>query len=741
MRLVMRVQKALFLAFLLLPCMIFGESVEEMLATPIDVPLPSRQNYVVSRTVIELLTRNHYDAHGITPAISSEWFNEYVKSLDSQRLLFRQSDIEEFRSFETVLWDPAAKMANLDFAFRLFGRFLLRLRERAEFASKCIDEPQDYTIKEYVNLDRKDAARPASVAEQQDIWRKIIKNELLQMKLTAEKKAAAPNDAAKAPDAKTAATPAEQTPEEKRANMKKQYARIFKLCAEFDDFAILERYLTALCSLYDPHSSYMAPESKEDFDIDMSLSLQGIGATLTVVDSYTTVVDIVPGGPADKDGRLKKGDRIIAVAQDGKVPVDVVEMPLKKVVSQIRGPKSTKVHLTVLEEGASTSTLITIVRDEVKLTDREAKSSFRKLKVSSGPDANVLVLHLPSFYSDFAARSKGEKNYKSTTTDILKLLNTADKENPLDGIILDLRRNGGGALDEAIKLAGLFLPDGPVVQIRNGNGQIVKRGDTDPVCHYSGPLIVMVDRYSASASEIVAAALQDYGRALVVGDRITHGKGTVQNIFDLNRFLGRMCPPTVNRQGYGALKLTIAKFYRINGGSTQVEGVKPSIVFESLTDCLELGEGRLPHVLPWDEIKPLEYRKYQEVAQLLPILKAASDARVKAAPQFQAYDTEIKLYSDFRKIKEIPLEMAERKAFEKKLEEADKVIRDFRKRTSNKKDSNSDEDDKKDKKDDKKDDKSAAGVASDDVKADESDDIVLDETLNIMADYIRECRK
>ena len=694
-------------------------SVEEILARPIPEYKPTKEQYLIANTCIDLLRRYHYKAQAITPAISSQWYKEYLRLCDSQNRLFMESDLNEFISNETLLWNPVRRMVDLDFAFKVFRRSLVRLKERTMYILEELDKPMDYTVKETILLDRKDAPAPKNMEELKDIWRRYLKNELLQEIVDQEV------DEAKIAAGKKKAPKEVKSPEEKRKEKAKAYARAYMRRCEMESGEVLELFLSALCRVFDPHSSYMAPRTKEDFDIDMRLSLQGIGATLTTKDGYTTIVEIVPGGPADKDGRLKKDDRIIAVAQDGKEPVDVIEMPLNRVVSMIRGPKGTKVHLTVLEEGSRTGNIITIVRDEVKLTESEAKSEIRAIPMEDGKEAHVLVMHLPSFYCDFEGKYKRLPDYKSTTRDMLALLRKSQEENTLDGIILDLRGNGGGALEEAISLAGLFVEDGAVVQVRNANGSIEKRYDKQAErIHYSQPLIVMVDRFSASASEIVAATLQDHGRALVVGDKCTHGKGTVQNVWDLGRLLGRAQLPNINKKEFGSIKMTIAKFYRINGGSTQVEGVKSDIAFESITDEMELGEGQMPHVLPWDEIPAMNYKKYQDVEALVQPLREASEKRRAEDGDFQTYHKEIEIYAAFNKIKELPLDLEGRRAFRRQQDEADKILRSFRQKSSRKRAS-----------------KKAAKADDDEEEEIPDNDFILDETVRIMADYIREKRK
>jgi len=434
------------------------------------------------------------------------------------------------------------------------------------------------------------------------------------------------------------------------------------------------------------------------------------------------VMSVVPGGPADRDGRLKEGDRIVAVAQDGAEPVDVIDMKLSRVVRQIRGKSGTKVHLTILEEGSNTPKQITIVRDKVELKDAEAQSDVKTIKLADGSDARVLVIYLPSFYADFGARNSGDKEYKSSSRDVRKLLEDGVKAGGIGGVVLDFRGNGGGSLDDAVSLAGLFFKDGPVVQIRDQQGGVKRLVDRDKDVVYEGPLMVMVDHFSASASEIVTAALQDMGRALVVGDMTTHGKGTVQNAYDLDRAFSR---GRLSQEGsMGSLKLTMAKFYRINGQSTQVRGVTPDITFRSFADCMETREETLPYVLPWDEIQPTKYETFQEVAKLKDGLRDLSQARIAAADDFKEYMNDIDFYKQLRDKKELPLNKNERKAFQDDEEKASKMIQKFQaQRKNSRRKSRMNIDQKKEE------------------KIENAHDLILDETLRIMGDYLMKVKK
>lgn len=722
-------------ACLFLPLHIWpaGETPEELLRQEPVLVKPSIRERLVGKVVVDLIAHFHYEPRMVDPAMSSQWFQEYFKILDPNRMIFLESDIDSFRSYEMVLWNSRNRVANLDFAFDVYQLYLQRSREWALFSTDCLTKDHDYTVDESLPMDTRDEPWCKNMDELHDLWRRRVKNALLSEEIIAKKERESRKGTEKTPaagadanakdkeiaeggDGDVDSTPAEDPPEVRLARI---YARSYKRRTELEAIDILELFLSSLTRVYDPHSAYMAPETKENFDINMRLSLQGIGAVLTSQDSYTTVVSIIPGGPADKDGQLKEGDRIIAVAQDGEDPVDVVETPLNKVVSQIRGPKGTTVHLTILPKGSGASQRLSLVRDEVKLTDQEAQSEVRQLSLSGGREARVLVVYLPSFYADFEAKAKGDDNYKSSIRDISALLAKATEERPLDGMILDLRGNGGGALEEAIELSALFLADGPVVQVRNNKGQIEKRMVPDNTAEYDGPLLVLVDTFSASASEIVAAALQDRGRAIIIGDRRTHGKGTVQTLFDLRRV------PSINRARSqigdsepGSLKFTMAKFYRVNGSSTQVKGVTPDIFFPSFADHMESGEGNLPHVMPWDVIEPAEYQRMDSLDALLPALRDAALQRSRNDPLFQEYERDIAFYADLRAVKNLPLQREAREAFQAREEKAAKMIRKFQPQR-------------------KKGQANAKKVADEEDDGEGNKDLILDAALGVMGDLLQ----
>ncbi len=696
-----------------------------ILTRSVTAQRPTALERYISVQVVKTISASHYARHPVDEDYSVQWFNEYFSLLDPSRMFFLKSDIEDFRSYEKNLGDLVRRGGTLDFAFEVYARYLQRVQEWTLYAAARLAQPIDLTGSETIQIDRREAPWPATRTELEDLWRRQLTNRLLTEQLADE--TGATESGADDPDSGMAAPPAPPPPAVEVTvppvvakprkppveRVDESYRRFLKRKMEAETLEIAELYLNALTRIYDPHSSYMAPDSEEDFDISMRLSLQGIGAVLTTKDSYVEVLEIVPGGPASRDGRLKAGDRIIAVAQgeDPQNPVDVVDMPLRKVVRMIRGAKDTKVLLTVLVAGSSTPTVVDILRDKVELKEQEAKCEIRQAALpngTAGQSGRMALITLPSFYLDFEGRRDGTENYASCTRDVQRLIENATKE-PLDGIILDLRGNGGGALDEAVRLAGFFFDRGPVVQVRDQRGTVKKREDTEAGSLYAGPLIVLVDKLSASASEIVAAALQDHGRAVIMGESSTHGKGTVQTVYSLDRQLSQN--ELFKDQRGGSVKFTIQKFYRVNGGSTQAKGVVPDLRVPSFTDYMELGEAALPHVLAWDSIEPLETSRDADVAPWIPDLKARSEARLQASAEFASLREDIGRYAERRKLKELPLNLEARRALQKEEEQWAKAMREqSRKR------------------------KSAAGDDKQDSTP--APDLVLDEAVRVMGDMI-----
>lgn len=698
-------------------------------ATPSRVLQP--QDKIIPQMVVYLLERQHYSRTKIDDAVSRDLFKEYFDNLDRNRYYFLASDIEAFAPYRDQL-DNQLRRGDMSFAFAVFDLFLRRIKDRVNFVRDRVHDPQDFTVGESMHIDRTELPWPESVADLDEAWRKNLKNQFLTELLAEEERRA--EEAAK-PEAderddededdvrRKKVTEEGMTPEER---VVKRYENYYNYFSAHDSADIIETYLSTLAGVLDPHSSYMNWRSKEDFDIHMKLSLQGIGATLTQENGYTKIVSLVPGGPAERDGRLKPGDLITAVAAGRRAESkNVIDMPLNKVVRLIRGKKGSTVVLTAISSLHDVPRRVDIVRDEVQLKEQEAKAEVKAVPGAEGRPVNVGIVTIPSFYADFAALKRGDPSAKRTTTDVKRLVDKMIGEDNIAGLIVDLRSNGGGSLQEAIQLTGLFIPDGPVVQVR----QLVRRyqpqvgghewvldvdvkEDRDRGFAYEMPLVVMVNRLSASASEIFAGAIQDYGRGVIVGDITTHGKGTVQTIRDLGGEAGRL-----KRLKPGALKYTMGKFYRITGASTQKRGIRPDITFPSFFDHMDLGEAQLEHVMPWDEIAPQPYSTWQDaVTPRIPALANRSEHRRQANPEFKQLAEDIARYGERRKRKTIPLQKQERLALRKEDEYWEKRRDEILSR-----------------KDGTDDDKDAQGDAEDDAK---DNDIYLAETLDILRDLM-----
>ncbi len=688
----------LLLATLLLPALTQARAAETAKLAP--RPFDS----VLCRVVANLISTQHYHKKPLNDQISQQLFDQYFNTLDRDRRFFLASDIDEFSSYRNLL-DNHIFEGNLTFAFDVYQRFRERVAERLEFTRQRLQEPFDFTIDEDIEVDRRNAPWCETRQELDELWRKQLKNRVLVFKLMAEAK---PTDADADPQASTEPSeanegeasdaadgqpavaeaedalpaPAPKSPVERVLSSQELFHHYLE---ENDSIDVVEMFLSSLTRIYDPHSSYMAPSTEEDFDINMKLSLQGIGAVLSVEDGYVRITELIDGGPAQRDGRLKSGDRIVAVAQQNAEPVDVIDMPLRKVVRLIRGAKGTTVILSVIEAGralGSVPTLIDLVRDEVKLTDKAAKSNVRNLKLpdhagidGAGREAKVLILELPSFYSDFEGRRRGNEDYRSATRDIRLLLEQATAEQ-VEGVVLDLRSNGGGSLEEAIQLAGLFFTKGPVVQVKGTGLRREVHEDKDDAIIYDGPLVVLVNRMSASASEIVAAAIQDHHRGIIVGDASTHGKGTVQTVYGLDRLFAR--DPIFRNEPAGSLKFTIAKFYRINGDSTQLRGVLPDIVMPAFTDHMEIGEDKLDFGLRWDQIEALDFKRDVDITPYLPVVQQRANQRLATLPEAVEHRQSVDRYGEMKARKTVTLNLEKRRQLQ---QEEEKWLEKIRRQT------------------------------------------------------------
>jgi carboxyl-terminal processing protease len=561
--------------------------------------------------------------------LAGQFLDRYLDALDAGHMLFLKSDMDEFAKARPTLAQVTRKQGDSSLAHLVFKRYLERLDQRVTFTTGLLaDGKFDFTADESFSYDRKNAPHPADLTAAKALWTQQIRYDYLQEKLGGKKE----------PDIKK--------------TLDRRMTRIAGTMRKLDAKAVLEIYLEALAQVYDPHSDYMGPEQLKSFEIAMNLSLIGIGATLQSLDGYCKVMELVPGGPADRSGLIKNGDRIVGVSQkSGDEFTDLIDLPLPQAVELIRGKKGTSVFLNIIPANSADESVrktITIVRDEIKLEDQQAKAQIIDLPVGDKTQ-RIGVIDLPTFYA-------GEGNSKSGPTscsaDVARLLTKLKAEN-VTGIILDLRRNGGGSLQEAIDLTGLFIPSGPVVQTRTMEGRVEVGKDRDGKVAYDGPLLVLTSRFSASASEIFAGAMQDYNRAVIAGDTTTFGKGTVQTIVPLDRIMkGEGITPGSDP---GALKVTISKFYRPSGKSTQLEGVKADIVIPSLSDFPEIGEADLGNPLPWDTIPAAKYTEFNRVSPSLTTLRETSQKRITKDPDFVELKTDIERFKKMREDKTVSL--------------------------------------------------------------------------------------
>ncbi len=615
-----------------------------------------------ARVLAAMLPRTHLQRTELDDAIAARAFDLFIDSLDFDRTWLLTSDVDEFRRDVTRL-DDMLRAGDLSFAFRVNDRFMERMRDRIEFVNRVLLEGIVTTNRDTYVWRRRDAPRAADTNEWNELWRRKITNEYISRLVAVELARSSATNAAATNAASAAAAPDTRKIEPDLADVegdrrdphltpedfiRRRYRQFRTVLEDSDEESLIDRFLSAFTQAFDPHSEYMTAARTEDFDISMRLSLVGIGAQLSSEDGAAKIERLIPGGPAERDGRLQVGDRIIAVGQGDEEPVDVLHWPLYKVVRLIRGEKGTRVTLVywpASDVSGATERRITLVRDEVKLEEQAAKSRVREVEAPGGRRYRFGIISLPEFYADFKARS-GEA--RRSATDVRNRLQDLIREG-VQGIALDLRNNGGGSLPDAIEIAGLFIRSGPIVQVRDLRGVQVL-SDPDPAIVYDGPLVVLVNRSSASASEIVAAALQDYGRAVIIGDRKTHGKGTVQTLLPLDN----------RNSALGSLKVTTAAFYRIAGGSTQMRGVAPDIVLPSFLDAMEIGEEFLPHALPWTVVDPAYYAVLLDMLPPLDVLRERSERRRVESPGFQARAALIARFQRRMNTAEISLNLEER---------------------------------------------------------------------------------
>src|SRR6058998_1234307 len=567
-------------------------------------PAVATSKETIAMSVGRLLEEGHYTRQKLNEEISKKFLQTYLELLDYSHLFFTQKDVDELNAKYGNSIAGDVLLGTLKPAYEIYDLYAKRVDDRVANIKELLKQSLDSKTDANIELSRQKSQWPKDDAEADQLWRGRIANELLQEKLSEHP-----------------IEPAQQL-------VARRYDRLARNVHEQDKDEQVKLFLDALAQTYDPHSEYLSKADMKNFSINMGLSLVGIGAMLRSEDGYAKIESLVPGGPAQVDGRLKVGDRITAVAQGPADYVDVREMRLDKVVEMIRGKKGTRVRLLAIPADATDPSRrknVELVRDEIKLKDQEARADIIIKKDENGDPVKLGWLKLPSFYADM------DRHQKSTTRDVLALLKRLKKEN-IAGLIVDLRRNGGGSLEEALSLTGLFLKSGPIVQTKDYNASIRISSDPDSGIAYSGPLVVLTSRQSASASEIFAAALQDYGRAVIVGDKNTFGKGTVQTILPIGRFASLLGS---HSEEDGALKLTIQKFYRVAGGSTQLHGVASDIVLPSLSDLPEFGEGALKNALPYDEVSKAKYTKWSDTHSLfVDQLRRRSEERVKNGPEF-----------------------------------------------------------------------------------------------------------
>lgn len=585
----------------------------------------------IAYVTAKMLEQLQYSRRQFDSGISARVFDAYLTSLDPQHLHFLQSDLDDFALYRTNLnrltvnWHQQADTRP---AYEIFDRYMDRLREHVAYVDQLLKtEKFNFASDDKITINRHDLPYPKDVAEAREIWRQRLRYEYLMEKIGRETRKTTNSPSM---DATDKSGHPKSMHDEIVETISKNYHRTLKVFEDWDSNDVLDNYLEALARAYDPHSDYQGPMDYEDFAMQMNLSLQGIGAVLQAKDDYCTIEELM-NGPAKASKKIKVGDRIVAVAQSNQPPVDIFGMPINKAVRLIRGPKGTEVRLTILPAGATSDSarqVVTLMRDEIKLENGEAKGKILEMPGSKGNTLKLGLIDLPSFYATID--DHGNPTPKSTTADVARLLKKFREEN-VSGVILDLRRNGGGSLEEAIRLAGLFIKEGPIVQIKHWDGEVEVREDTDPSIAWGGPLILLTSRFSASASEIVAGALQDYGRALIVGDSSTFGKGTAQQLFYLNKV------PALSDLGHdpGTLKLTNSKFYRASGASTELRGVAADIVLPSLwNDSTDVGESTLDNHLPWDTIDSSSYEKVNMVQPELAELAKHSAERVATNEEF-----------------------------------------------------------------------------------------------------------
>ena len=670
---------------------------------------PDMQQSVVAKSLVELIENFHYQKVAVNDAFSSVVFDEYLKALDGGRSYFLQSDIADFEKFRLTM-DDDVRSGDLSVPFYIFNVYQKRYNDRVNFALKEIEKKFSFTSNDTYTYDREKLPWLKSESESNSLWSKRIKYEMLNLKITG-----------------TAETKMKET-------LKKRYENLISQSTKFNQQDVFQIFMNSFTGSVDPHTSYFVPNKAQEFNEDLARTFEGIGARLQLENEVVKIAEIIPGGPAFKSKAIQANDRIIAVAQ-GKAGefVDVIGWRLDVTVTKIKGPKGTIVRLKVIPAGqelSSTPKIVELVRDKVVLEDQSAKRTIKTIK-SGGKSYKIGIIQLPAFYADFRAMQAGDPNYKSTTRDVRLLLDTLKREK-VDAVVLDLRSNGGGSLPEAISLTGLFIKSGPVVQVRDRRNEIEVSEDEDESIAWTGPLGVFVDRFSASASEIFAGAIQDYGRGVIIGNQ-SYGKGTVQQGIDMSRVISTTDKlmlkgaQTVNAKGsqganvtrtnapeFGQINLTMAKFYRVNGSSTQHKGVVPDIEFPTVFSKDKYGESSEPSALPWDTISPSQFNPLASLDEVKRKLIALHQERMKTSVGFKDLQEDIAEFAKREAETSITLNEAQLKK-ERDEQEAKSLLRENQKRIA----------------------KGLAPLKKGEIKPKEDIDFIRDEGLQIIADFIQ----
>jgi carboxyl-terminal processing protease len=592
---------------------------------------PQQQQAQAAHLSAEVLARYHYKHILLDDKLSSKIFDNYLKALDGEKIFFFQSDIDLLANSRTH-FDDVILNGELNIPFAIFNLYQQRITERITYARSLLKNGFDFASKESYQYNRKNAAWPKSDGEMNNLWRKRVKNDWLRLKLAGK-------------DDKSIVD-----------TLGKRYDNSLNSISKVKSDDVFQNFMDAYATAIDPHTNYFGVRASDEFDISMKLSLVGIGAVLQDKDEYTTIRELMAGSPATLSGKLKVGDRIVGVGQGETGPiVDVMGWRIDDTVALIRGAEDTVVRLDVLSVEAGLDgkhNLISLVRKKISLDKQAAKKSIIEVK-DGEVTRHIGVISLPGFYQDFTARQKGDKDFKSATRDVSHLLEEL-KQEKVDSVLMDLRNNGGGSLNEAIELTGLFIGKGPIVQQRDSEGKVTVESDTNVDLAWNGPLGVLINRGSASASEIFAAAIQDYGRGIVIGEP-SFGKGTVQTVIDLDQLVKN------ERPKFGELKMTVAQFFRINGGTTQLRGVTPDISLPTMTDAEEFGESSYDNALPWTQIESADYKPTGDLTAIVPILVADHDARVSKDKDFKYLQEDIAEFNAQRKKNMISLNEAERR--------------------------------------------------------------------------------